>query len=169
MIPRRPIYICRRFGTLYLFHLQRQTPGNHPKENKQHSEHGESLKSRIPRNSVYIFRQRHLLYFKTCYLFFFYVSCNSFYDTFLFVCSNDTCYKLHTKISIPTQVGYRLSIPIKLYGNFCEGVYTFTFPRINAWLRRSLKLACVNIDCYISYSDCGLIVDLYFKVGKVVL
>ena len=24
-----------------------QTPGNHPKENKQHSEHGESLKSRI--------------------------------------------------------------------------------------------------------------------------
>ena len=23
-----------------------QTPGNHPKENKQHSEHGESLKSR---------------------------------------------------------------------------------------------------------------------------
>ena len=25
-----------------------QTPGNHPKENKLHSEHGESLKSRIP-------------------------------------------------------------------------------------------------------------------------
>ena len=24
-----------------------QTPGNHPKENKQHSEHGESLKSRL--------------------------------------------------------------------------------------------------------------------------
>ena len=24
-----------------------QTPGNHPKENKQHSEHGESLKSRM--------------------------------------------------------------------------------------------------------------------------
>ena len=24
-----------------------QAPGNHPKENKQHSEHGESLKSRI--------------------------------------------------------------------------------------------------------------------------
>jgi hypothetical protein len=24
-----------------------QTPGNHPKENKQHSEHGESLKSRV--------------------------------------------------------------------------------------------------------------------------
>jgi len=32
VIPRRLIY---------------QTPGNHPKENKQHSEHGESLKSRI--------------------------------------------------------------------------------------------------------------------------
>jgi len=25
-----------------------QTPGNHPKESIQHSEHGESLKSRIP-------------------------------------------------------------------------------------------------------------------------
>ena len=57
VIPRRLIYICRRFGTLYLFHLQRQvclplkmeqiecsetsayinqTPGNHPKENKLH-------------------------------------------------------------------------------------------------------------------------------------
>ena len=63
VIPRRPIYICRRFGTLYLFHLQRQVwsdtrvwgkvnlywrhTGNHPKENKQHSEHGESLKSRM--------------------------------------------------------------------------------------------------------------------------
>jgi len=54
VIPRRMIYICRRFGTLYLFNLQRQvplkmeqikcsetsayinqTPGNHPKENKQ--------------------------------------------------------------------------------------------------------------------------------------
>ena len=54
VIPRRLIYICRSFGTLYLFHLQRhlplkmeqiecsetlayinQTPGNHPKENKQ--------------------------------------------------------------------------------------------------------------------------------------
>ena len=65
VIPRRLIYICRRFGTLYLFQLHRhlpmkmeqiecsetsayinQTPGNHPKENTQHSEHGESLKSR---------------------------------------------------------------------------------------------------------------------------
>ena len=63
VIPRRLIYICRRFGTLYLFHLRRlplkmeqiecsetsayinQMPGNHPKENKQHSEHGESLRS----------------------------------------------------------------------------------------------------------------------------
>ena len=26
VIPRRLIYICRRFGTLYLFHLQRQVP-----------------------------------------------------------------------------------------------------------------------------------------------
>ena len=69
VIPQRLIYICRRFGTLYLFRLQRplkmeqiecsetsayinQTPGNHPKENKQHSEHGESLKSR----ELYMFR-----------------------------------------------------------------------------------------------------------------
>ena len=29
-----------------------QTPGNHPKENKQHSEHGESLKSRIHFNII---------------------------------------------------------------------------------------------------------------------
>jgi len=28
-----------------------QTPGNHPKENKRHSEHGESLKSRIDSGS----------------------------------------------------------------------------------------------------------------------
>ena len=28
-----------------------QTPGNHPKENKQHSEHGESLKSRKIRHN----------------------------------------------------------------------------------------------------------------------
>ena len=52
VIPRRLICICRRFGTLYQFHLQRplkmeqiecsetsayinHTPGNHPKENKQ--------------------------------------------------------------------------------------------------------------------------------------
>ena len=30
-----------------------QTPGNHPKENKQHSEHGESLKS----SQVYAYGQ----------------------------------------------------------------------------------------------------------------
>ena len=49
----------RRFGTLYRFHLQgqvdeeyqtstsrTQTPGNYPKENILHTEHGESLKSR---------------------------------------------------------------------------------------------------------------------------
>ena len=29
-----------------------QTPGNHPKENKQHSEHGESLKLRINRTCL---------------------------------------------------------------------------------------------------------------------
>jgi len=71
---RRLKFICRRFGTLYLFHLHRQvgvcrfythlpayedrtecsetsayelqTPGNYPEESIQHSEHGESLKSR---------------------------------------------------------------------------------------------------------------------------
>ena len=32
------------------------------------------------------------------------------------------------KMPKPTQVGYILSMLIKLYGNFCEGVYTFTFP-----------------------------------------
>jgi hypothetical protein len=65
---RRLFFICRRFGTLYPFHLHRrcevpmkmerikssetsaykkQTPGYHRKENIQHHEHGESLKSRI--------------------------------------------------------------------------------------------------------------------------
>jgi hypothetical protein len=67
VIPRRLNFISRRFGTLYLFHLRRQegeflpmkmeqiecsetsaykiqTPGNHPEENIQHTEHGESLK-----------------------------------------------------------------------------------------------------------------------------
>jgi len=39
VIPRRLKFICRRFGTLCLFHL-------HPKESIQHSVHGESLKSR---------------------------------------------------------------------------------------------------------------------------
>ena len=65
-------FICRRFGTLCLFHLHRQvsvlytylpmkmeqtecsetsvykiqTPRNYPEENIQHTEHGESLKSR---------------------------------------------------------------------------------------------------------------------------
>jgi hypothetical protein len=68
VIPRRLNFICQRFGTLYLFHLHRQTylpmkmeqiersetsaykihtPGNYPVETIQHSEHGESLKSRI--------------------------------------------------------------------------------------------------------------------------
>ena len=64
--PRRLNFICRRFGTLCLFHLHRQvpayedgtecsetsaykiqTPGCHPKESIHNSEHGVSLKSRI--------------------------------------------------------------------------------------------------------------------------
>jgi len=64
VIPRRLNFICRRFGTLYLFHLHRQvgacrnthlpaykiqTPGNHPNESIRHSEKGESLKSRMLR------------------------------------------------------------------------------------------------------------------------
>jgi hypothetical protein len=71
VIPRRLNFICRRFGTLRLFHLhmrvsmgissyqashedgregsetaayKTQTSGNHPEESIQHSEHGESLK-----------------------------------------------------------------------------------------------------------------------------
>jgi len=74
VIPRRLNAICRRLGTLCLFHLHRQVgmkytsylpaygdgtecsetsaykiqaPGNYPEESTQHSEHGESLKSRI--------------------------------------------------------------------------------------------------------------------------
>jgi len=74
VIPRRLNVICRRFGTLCVFHLHRQaskyllftylpmkmeqtecsetsaykiqTPENYPEENIQHTEHGESLKSR---------------------------------------------------------------------------------------------------------------------------
>jgi len=77
VIPRCPNFICRRFGTLGLFHRRRsceqeesfflftrptkteqtecseksaykiQRPGNHPKERTQHSGQGEGLKSRI--------------------------------------------------------------------------------------------------------------------------
>jgi hypothetical protein len=72
-IPQRLNFVCRRFGTLYLFHLPRQevklftflpmkmeqiecsetsaykvqTSGNYPEENIQHTENGESLKSRV--------------------------------------------------------------------------------------------------------------------------
>jgi len=69
VVPWRLNFICRRFGALCLFHLHRQvgtylpmkmeqiecsetsaykiqTPGNYPEENIQHTEHGESLKSR---------------------------------------------------------------------------------------------------------------------------
>jgi len=69
VFPRRLIIECRRFGTLYLFHLQRlphnqplkmeqkkcsetsafnnQTPGKYPKDYTQYSKHGKGLKSRI--------------------------------------------------------------------------------------------------------------------------
>ena len=56
VFPRRLIVVCRRFGTLYRFHLQgldvksaynNQTPGKNPKEYIIDSKHGESLKSRI--------------------------------------------------------------------------------------------------------------------------
>jgi hypothetical protein len=50
VIPRRLNFICRRFGTLCLFHLPRQV--GYPEENIQHTEHGESLKSR----ELYVFR-----------------------------------------------------------------------------------------------------------------
>jgi hypothetical protein len=66
--PQRLIFECRRFGTIYQFHLQgldklhiqhlktepidgsetsafkNQTPGIHPKDYSQYSKHGESLK-----------------------------------------------------------------------------------------------------------------------------
>jgi hypothetical protein len=48
VIPRRLNFICRRFGTLSVpSSYNIQTPGNYPEENIQHTEHGESLKSRI--------------------------------------------------------------------------------------------------------------------------
>ena len=43
VIPQRLNFTRRRFGIL--FHKV-QKPGNHPKERIQHSQHGESLKSR---------------------------------------------------------------------------------------------------------------------------
>ena len=72
VITRRLEFICRRFGTLCLFHLlltytclwrwnecsetsayKLQTPGNYPKESIQHTEHGESLKSRTNLHSYF--------------------------------------------------------------------------------------------------------------------
>jgi len=64
MIPRRLNFMCRRFGTLCSIFMDRttyedgaecsemsahktQNPGNHPKERKQHSEHGKSLEPRM--------------------------------------------------------------------------------------------------------------------------
>jgi len=66
VIHRRLNFICQRFGTLYRLHLHTypplklkqkecsetlgyeiQTPENYPEESIQHSEHSESLKSRI--------------------------------------------------------------------------------------------------------------------------
>jgi hypothetical protein len=59
VFPRRQIVICRRFGTLCQFHLQRlgveySTPGKYPKEYIQYSKHGESLKSRKIKLLIYI-------------------------------------------------------------------------------------------------------------------
>jgi len=61
VFPRRQIVVGRRFGTLCQFHLQRLgsktsakynlTPVKYPKEHIQYSNHGESLKSRIPKRS----------------------------------------------------------------------------------------------------------------------
>ena len=86
VIPRRLNFICRRFGTLCLFHLHRsvgvefytylpmkmeqtgcsetsaykiQTPGNYPEENIQHTEHGKSLKSRICTFAMYYYYYYH--------------------------------------------------------------------------------------------------------------
>jgi hypothetical protein len=81
VISRRLNFICRRFGTFYLFHLHGQvgvvilhlhdyedgtdsvpetsaykvqTPENYPEENIQHKEHSESLKSRKLLFCVYV-------------------------------------------------------------------------------------------------------------------
>ena len=48
VITRRLDFICRRFGTVCLFHLHRQVDlSSYPKESIQHTEQGESLKLRI--------------------------------------------------------------------------------------------------------------------------
>ena len=83
VIPQRLNFICRRFGTIYLFHFHRQmpmkmeqiecsetsaykieTPENCPVLNKLYSEHGENLKSRTELSFF------HLLVLK-CWLAFF--------------------------------------------------------------------------------------------------
>jgi hypothetical protein len=46
VIPRRLNFTCRRFGTLCLFHLQRQVGKDNPEESIQHLKHGEILKLR---------------------------------------------------------------------------------------------------------------------------
>jgi len=57
VITRRLEFICGRFEKVCLFHFHRQTyddgtdgvsetSGNYPKESIQHTEHGESLKSK---------------------------------------------------------------------------------------------------------------------------
>ena len=75
IIPRRLNFICRRFGTLCLFHLHMpikmeqtecsetcaykiQMPGNYPEEKVKHTEHGESLQSRISFWTVYLKRKQ---------------------------------------------------------------------------------------------------------------
>jgi hypothetical protein len=84
-------FICRRFGTLCLFHLHRQvvlhllaynmgqtecsemsaykiqTPGNYPKENIQYTEHGKSLKPII--RNFYPFFLFFLLFYRCFFLF----------------------------------------------------------------------------------------------------
>ena len=53
---RRLNYICRRFGTLYLFHLHRQiqTPENYQKNIYIYSEQGESLKSKTLQTLLHV-------------------------------------------------------------------------------------------------------------------
>jgi hypothetical protein len=78
VIPRRLNFICWRFGTLYLFHLHRQVgkynsdTGELPR--RKHTEHGESLKSRITFWHGYVLvlgfcvKSVSLTIFRTCYV-----------------------------------------------------------------------------------------------------
>ena len=72
VVPWRLNFICRRFGTLYLFHLHMkmeqaecseiQEPANYTEESIKRSEGGESLKSRessnfFPHDSAFLHLQ----------------------------------------------------------------------------------------------------------------